>query len=72
MSISLLQYGATINDQDDISGWTALMQATFYGHRAVARALIEQVRTPYDRLLFFFTTMRNLCNATTLELLLTG
>ena len=27
----LVAMGAGINDQDDISGWTSLMQATYYG-----------------------------------------
>ena len=27
----LIDRGADINQQDEVSGWTALMQATYYG-----------------------------------------
>ena len=37
----LIEHGADIDAQDDISGWTALMQATYYGHKAVSRLLID-------------------------------
>lgn len=29
----LVDAGAELDAHDDISGWTALMQATYYGHR---------------------------------------
>lgn len=37
----LIGAGANINAQDTISGWTALMQAVYYGRKIVARFLIN-------------------------------
>jgi hypothetical protein len=37
----LVERGAHIDAQDSVSGWTALMQATYYGHRAVVRWLVD-------------------------------
>ncbi|XP_020625201.1 ankyrin repeat and SAM domain-containing protein 6-like isoform X2 [Orbicella faveolata] len=37
----LIQHGADVNKHDKGSGWTALMQATYYRHKAVAKLLID-------------------------------
>ncbi|KAK2164054.1 hypothetical protein LSH36_69g01014 [Paralvinella palmiformis] len=37
----LVEKGCDINKQDPISGWTALMQATYHGKNAVAKYLIQ-------------------------------
>lgn len=37
----LVDSGAEVDVQDEKSGWTALMQATYYGHKSIASLLIE-------------------------------
>ncbi|PVD20507.1 hypothetical protein C0Q70_18663 [Pomacea canaliculata] len=41
MAELLVQYGCDINKQDIISGWTALMQATYHGKKQVAMFLLN-------------------------------
>lgn len=36
----LVDHGVRLNDQDKIAGWTALMQAIYYGHVSVMRLLL--------------------------------
>ncbi len=36
MASMLLSVGAQVNLQDEVNGWTALMQAVFYAHRPVS------------------------------------
>ncbi|XP_031564068.1 ankyrin repeat and SAM domain-containing protein 6-like isoform X2 [Actinia tenebrosa] len=37
----LIEKGCNINSQDKISGWTALMQATYYRHKQVVKLLLD-------------------------------
>ena len=42
----LISLGANINHQDRVNGWTSLMQATFYSHKAIISALIDAGADP--------------------------
>ena len=41
----LLEYGANVNIQDKVHGWTALMQATLNKHTTVVRLLLQKDET---------------------------
>ncbi|XP_059091343.1 ankyrin repeat and SAM domain-containing protein 6-like [Tigriopus californicus] len=43
---TLVALKASLDLQDRVNGWTALMQATFYGHKAIAKYLLDNGANP--------------------------
>lgn len=43
---TLVTLHASLDLQDGVNGWTALMQATFYGHKAIAKYLLDKGANP--------------------------